>query len=99
MEQEAERLSQEFCQAVLQGQQAALCREGFTKLAEMVGMFHEGLLRTQMPAPLIYILTCNFAAQATERFILGRVGQPAVGEERVSEEDKGEYQAPDVTPA
>jgi len=90
MEQQAEDLAREFGQAVLQGQQTALCREGFAELADMIGMFYDALVRTQVPEPLIYILTCNFAAQVTDRWILGGTGQP---------EERGEAAAPDVTPA
>ncbi len=59
-----EEVVEQFVEALRQGQQDELAKRGFASLAKLVTMFYDGLKGSGLPEPLVYILTCNFAAQA-----------------------------------
>ncbi len=74
-----EKAVEEFVEAIQRGKQVELARAGFASVAGLIAMFYEGLKDKGLPGQLVYILTCNFAAQATAQLILSSAEQAMAG--------------------
>jgi len=85
----AEELSDEFIRMLKHGRQTMEAKKGFAAMAGLIAMFYEGLRGVGLPEPLVYILTCNFAAQAMETFFLEFTVQAQVGGKESDSDDRG----------